>query len=238
MHKIEATGGDTPPTDPEPTPPAAAARRRAAAAVQLQSAREAAGLTHEDLGRRRLLVFVFRMEARGVASTFELDARSLRHLPMMTREVARLEATSQAAYDRAAAASGQGSKSWRPWPTLFQVLLDTIALGNADATPSELHAAWTDAERGRVATREQAEMAEANRRGAEIMRLVWNHADDPEFIDRALCDELAGPDTYEGVHITGWQSYLVRVALTRLADELRLVFPDRPQIPNDWAEAA
>ena len=208
-------------------------------------------MTHEQAARRIVTVWNLRNpnRNRGLAAD-DLRGRDLtKTLPSKTRALVRLERTSQAAYDRARAeyerresdpeyCATVPASTWRPWPRLFDEPVRAIALGNVEASVDELRDALGIVEVVTAADEGAARLAALRERGASIARLVWNHAEDGEFLDQALFQELRGVETYRDGRIDGPAGYLVRSVLAELARELRVTFPERPAMELDWRAAA
>ena len=64
--------------------------------------------------------------------------------------------------------------------------------------------------------------------GERYAALVWNHANDLEFVDQVLADMVDDDGQVSERHLR----HVFRFALMRLADELRLTFPTRPEFPE------
>lgn len=64
--------------------------------------------------------------------------------------------------------------------------------------------------------------------GERYAALVWNHANDLEFVDQVLADMVDDDARVSERHLR----HVFRFALMRLADELRLTFPTRPEFPE------
>lgn len=209
--------------------------------AELQATREAAGMTHEQAARRIPTVWNLQNPHRnhGRAAddlgTYDLT----KTVPKGARELARLERTSQDAYDRAVAESDRRKKdmdycktiretTWRPWARKFDEALDAITLGPVDATLDELRHALGIVTAATAEAKRAAKLDELRERGASIARLVWNNAGEQEFLDQALFHELRGPASYRDGRIDGASGYLVRAVLGELAHELRVTFPQRP----------
>ncbi|TQK19112.1 hypothetical protein FBY40_1603 [Microbacterium sp. SLBN-154] len=59
--------------------------------------------------------------------------------------------------------------------------------------------------------------------------VVWGHANDPDFLDAVLADMTTDDGKAGERHIR----HIFRFTLMRLAEELRILYPDRPSARED-----
>lgn len=206
---------------------------------ELQSVREAAGMTHEEAARRVVILWNLSNSHRnkGKAPDDLSEHELTETVPSKAREIARLERTSQDAFDRAAADSDRRAErgnaggfhgSWRPWPALFADPIKAVTLGHVNASLNELRDALALPVGESEGARDRDVLAALRERSSSIARLVWNHAEDVEFLDHALFQELRAPKSIRDGRVDGAAGYLVRSILTQIARELHLTFPERP----------
>ncbi|WP_156459186.1 hypothetical protein [Microbacterium sp. Leaf151] len=195
-----------------------AQRARAARAIELQSAREDAGLTVDELAGRVVDMWDEKL-GKG------RRARWRQSVEKLSPQISYLERASEGAYDRAEAYSQAPAdeRSGRPRVHLLLWREALAATHSADSREAVADALRADAISRAAAHRAADSRARdrAREQGRDIATLVWNAAEDPDFLDRVLVDELAAVPPR---HL----AYLVRAALVDIADELRVTFPDRP----------
>jgi hypothetical protein len=65
-------------------------------------------------------------------------------------------------------------------------------------------------------------------RARDLARLIWNHAEDRDFLQIALTFEVNNLDGHAiQPEVRGWVSYFVRCILHGIAEEIDFQFPDR-----------
>lgn len=189
--------------DPTPPPAAAGSRKRYGQSPQgrmLQEHREAAGLSREELALR-------------LAAARTNRASWLLSNPKATLEwEAAQEVDRIRRIERATKPAGE---------EVYEELHDLIDMLPPDATVSEIAVAH---ERRRQRAKD-ARRDELRARGTTLARLVWGAADDPDFLDQALASELRSADLSK-VEL----GFVARAALYDLADQLRVLFPQRPEM--------
>ncbi|MEW1706964.1 hypothetical protein AB0230_06955 [Microbacterium sp. NPDC089190] len=191
---------------------------RAARAIELEETRQRAGLSVEQLAGR----IVDRWDAlqrNGRRTTWD------RSVAKAARQIAYLEKASEGAYERSEA-WWQAPEEQRGARPRVQLSMWREAMAAAHhANPAEataevllLDVLWQADNRRKI---EQRVRESTRERGHDVATLVWNAAEDPEFLDHALVEELrAVPPRHA--------DYLLRAALIELAREIRVTFPDRP----------
>lgn len=196
-------------------------RARAASAVQLRSAREDAGLTFEQVAGRIVDAWDARLGNGRRASWHETvvwAANRLRYL----------ESASHGAWERAEswwhanrvyAAGGPDRRVGRAPRADLHLWREAIAAIRGDDY-TVVEEALTAAHET-VAAKDRAREF-AREHGRDIATLVWNAAEDPSFLDRALVHELQAVTPQ-------FLSLMVRETLVDIAHELRVTFPDRPE---------
>lgn len=222
-----------PDTTAAPTRQARDSRRRSAAGLELQAAREAAGMTYEDVGRRIVVIWnIDSPQRNGGRPADMLGARDERYARGEAWKIRRMERATQGTYDRGVASLTEDRAPWRPMPFMYTAALQVIAWGPASITVDELADAVRAAREAEHRAREAAVVKATRQRAKAIARLVWNHAEAPEFLDRALLDELGmvGDGTQPVPWLGGLENYMVRCILMGLANQLRVTFPGRQLI--------
>ncbi|MFT4051112.1 MAG: hypothetical protein QM677_02540 [Microbacterium sp.] len=221
-----------PPSAPTPDPPARSRKaKRAARCVELQTAREAAGLSIEDLARRMILLCPLR---EGCSVLGEYDERVF--LPSQMRSLEYMERVSQAAYDRTVTwfNTPQAQRANMSKPRLVPYLRDyeralaAIALGPASLTINELRAIHARRVAEEAERRSEAKFArlraESNAQAEAIAAMIWNCADDLDFLDIALHTEFKAAEEKGDWYL----NRTARFALGYLAAELHNTFPHKP----------
>ena len=143
------------PTPTEPTATRSDTRRQCEVGAKLQGAREAAGLTREDLAHRMHLVVDHRIDRAE-----HIEPKCSKHEARMVVNVRQHERMSQRRFEELRAERlAQGWDRENPLETHWNIYFDAISFGPADATEEQLRAA--------VAKYEKARIAEVHRRRRE-----------------------------------------------------------------------